>query len=242
MPLNAQITKQQAIDYVMDSIVGNQSDSVNVYMDSLVQTAAYYNLSQYDSIQSPYSNYWLFFIDEMPEYLWGHDCKYVFINQANGDDWSSQKKTPPFQYNFILEEVSVPFTITRKQFDFSIPYVQMSPSIKENCDLFAVLFLGDDGGSGVFWSPMSHLYCALIEQGYPEENIFVLSYDGTASPQTNISLDLNNDGVDDILDIVCNVDNLGDVFSDVKDLMDDDGIYSFLFSHLSISSLLKITL
>jgi len=41
----------------------------------------------------------------MPEYLWGHDCKYVFINQTNGDNWSSQKQTPPFQYNFILEEL-----------------------------------------------------------------------------------------------------------------------------------------
>ncbi len=62
----AQITKQQAIDYVMDSIVGDRSDSVNVWMDSLLQTSSYYSLSAYDSIQSPYSSYWLFFIDEFP--------------------------------------------------------------------------------------------------------------------------------------------------------------------------------
>jgi hypothetical protein len=29
----AQITKQQAISIVMDSVVGNQSDSINVYME-----------------------------------------------------------------------------------------------------------------------------------------------------------------------------------------------------------------
>ncbi len=67
----AQITKQQAIDYVMDSIVVNRTDSVNVFMDSLLQTSSYYNLNAYDSIQSPYSNYWLVFIDEQPEYSWG---------------------------------------------------------------------------------------------------------------------------------------------------------------------------
>ncbi len=30
---HAQITKQQAIDMVMDSVVASSSDSVNVYMD-----------------------------------------------------------------------------------------------------------------------------------------------------------------------------------------------------------------
>lgn len=70
----AQITKQQAISIVMSSVVGNQSDSVNVYMESELQIGAYYVLSPYDSIASTYSDFWLFFIDEQPEYLWGHQC------------------------------------------------------------------------------------------------------------------------------------------------------------------------
>jgi hypothetical protein len=53
----AQITKQQAISIVMDSVVGNQSDSINVYMEPGLQTGAYYVLNPYDSIPSSYSDY-----------------------------------------------------------------------------------------------------------------------------------------------------------------------------------------
>jgi len=75
----SQITKQQAIDFVMDSIVGDQADSMNVYMESDVQTQSYYLTSPYDSILSPYQQYWLFFIDQEPEYYWAHPCEYVQI-------------------------------------------------------------------------------------------------------------------------------------------------------------------
>jgi hypothetical protein len=53
---HAQITKQQAIVLVMDSIVGNQSYSLNVYMDLLMQTSVWYNFAftSLDSIECPY--------------------------------------------------------------------------------------------------------------------------------------------------------------------------------------------
>ena len=234
MPAQAQITKQQAINFVMDSIVGNQSDSVNVYMDSLVQTAAYYNLSPYDSIQSPYSNYWLFFIDEMPEYLWGHDCKYVFINQANGDDYTKQEQSPPFRFNFYMEEVSISLSLTKTQYDFSTNWTNQ-PQTEENCNLYAVLFLGYDYGPeyGYMWNALSHMYCGLLEQGYPEENIFVLSYDGTAGPETNVSLDLNNDNINDILDKECSVENLRSIFEDdlENSMKEGDMLFVYSFNH-----------
>ena len=73
-----QVSKQQAINSVMSSIVGNDADRVIVYMEPLSKTETHYKMSQYDSILAPYANYWLFFIDDMPEYGWGHDCRYVF--------------------------------------------------------------------------------------------------------------------------------------------------------------------
>lgn len=167
----AQITKQQAIDYVLDSIVVNRADSVNVFMDSLLQTSAYYNLNAYDSIQSPYSNYWLFFIDEQPEYSWGHLCNYVFINQTNCNDSIVQKQAPPFQYENKLQEVSITFSVTIQVPNVSIP----GPTFDEdndNCNLYAVLI---NNYPTVRWAHLSHLYTALRETGYPEENIFVLS-------------------------------------------------------------------
>ena len=66
-----QISKQQAITFVMDSIVGVNTDSVNVYMEENLQSSLYYIISPFDSINATYSSYWLFFIDDQPEYLWG---------------------------------------------------------------------------------------------------------------------------------------------------------------------------
>jgi hypothetical protein len=230
----AQISKQQAITFVMDSIVGNQSDSMNVYMDSVVQTQSYYVLSPYDSILSPYSNYWLFFIDEMPEYGWAHSCKYVFIDQNNGDHLIEPKRLPPLRYG-ALEPVSTPIVFTSVPPDFDIPYVPPVYSIPENKHLFAVMFTGGELGNDpniIFWNALSHMYCGLIEHGFPKENIYVLSSNGTVSYQTNPSLDLNNDDVNDILQVPCSKSNLKLVFDTIKDNMDQgDMLYIFVTTH-----------
>ena len=66
--VSAQVSKQDAIDLVFDSIVMNRVDSVNVYMEPFVQADTYYQISPYDSIESPYSSYWLVLIDDLPLY------------------------------------------------------------------------------------------------------------------------------------------------------------------------------
>jgi hypothetical protein len=55
----SQINKQQAIAFVMDSIVGDKADSMNVYMETDQQTGSYYVLSPYDSIAAPFAAYFL---------------------------------------------------------------------------------------------------------------------------------------------------------------------------------------
>ncbi|NOY49460.1 MAG: T9SS type A sorting domain-containing protein [Chlorobi bacterium] len=214
-----QITKQQAIDFVMDSIVNNRSDSVNVYMDSIVQSSTYYNLSPFDSIGSAYSYYYLFFIDQNPLYDWGHECSYIIMDTLNGNFTEIEKYKPPFQYKKNMQQVSVPIDFGKLQFDFSIPYVPKQ-SVNSNCNSYAVLILGDDGGTGYKWSAISHIYCGLLENGYPESNIYVLAYDGTEGEFTNKSLDLDNDGDDDILPIVCNVSNVASIFNDLEENLD----------------------
>jgi len=229
----AQISKQQAITLVMDSVVGNQSDSMNVYIDSAMLTKSYYVLSQYDSILSPYSYYWLFFIDEMPEYGWAHSCKYIFIDQTNGNHWMISKRLPPLRYG-ELEPVSTPIVITSVTPDFNIPYVPPNDSITENNHLFAVMFTGGELNSGdntIFWNALSHMYCGLIEHGFPKDQIFVLSADGDTL-QTNPSLDLNNDTIIDILEKPCSKENLDSVFRNLQNVMDDgDMLYVFVTTH-----------
>ena len=235
MIVTAQISKQQAITFVMDSIVGNQSDSMNVYMDSAVLTQSYYVLSPYDSIPSPYSNYWLFFIDEMPEYGWAHSCKYVFIDENNGDHRIEPKRLPPLKYSEVLDSVSVPIIFPSSPIDFDIPYIPPNFSTPENEHLYAVMFTGGEIGNvsnNFFWNAMSHMYCGLIEHGFPKDNIFVLSIDGTESNQTNPSLDLDQDDVDDISPLPCSVENLENLFTMLGETMDEgDMLYIFVTTH-----------
>lgn len=78
------------------------------------------NVSSYDSIYAIYSDYWLFFIDEQPEYLWGHDCKYVFVSSNNGDFWIKNKNLPPHEYNSIMEDVSISQSYSDNFFPVSV--------------------------------------------------------------------------------------------------------------------------
>ena len=94
----AQVSKQDAIDLVFDSIIMNRVDSVNVYMEPAIQNCEYYVMSPYDSIQSPYNSFWLFFIDENPEYDWGHNCEHVLIDSYSRSHWSVKRRLPPLRY------------------------------------------------------------------------------------------------------------------------------------------------
>lgn len=202
-------------------------------MEPELQTGSYYVLSPYDSIASTSSDYWLFFIDEQPEYLWGHQCSYVFVNHTDGSYYQIEKQLPPFKYNFILEQVSVPFNFTKAQFDFNIDNVPDNTNQNQlNSDKYAVMFLGNDGGSGYMWSALSHTYCGLLGHGYPAENIFVLSYDGTEGSETNYRLDLNNDEIPDILPVPCSSEQLGIIFQQLENELDEgDILYVFATTH-----------
>jgi hypothetical protein len=62
--------------------------------------------------------------------------------------------------------------------DYSVPYAGLQ--VEENAHYYAVLFTGyGQNTEPAFWNHLSHMYCALIEKGFAEENIYVLSGDGT---------------------------------------------------------------
>ncbi|HEY9113807.1 MAG TPA: T9SS type A sorting domain-containing protein [Bacteroidales bacterium] len=232
--LFSQVSKQDAIDFVFDSIVMNRADSVNVYMEPNILSDNYYIISPYDSIEAPFPNYWLFFVDEVPLYLWGHLCTYIFINQANGDYSTTDFNFPPINYQTELDSLSIPFNIKVDSLDFSVHY--NSERAEENSHYYAVIFSGyGQSGNSTWWNQLSHMYCALREKGYPAENIYALSGDGTVGTNDdwkNPSLDLDNDGTDDIINIPCSVDNLNIVFQDLEEEMDeDDLLFIFASSH-----------
>ena len=50
----AQVSKQQAIETVMNTMINRDSVRVNVYVEPLLQTNEFYKLSHYDSISAPF--------------------------------------------------------------------------------------------------------------------------------------------------------------------------------------------
>jgi hypothetical protein len=235
----AQITKKQAISIVMTSIVGDQGDSVNVYMESDVQTTQFYLLSPYDSIPAKFSTYWLFFIDLKPLYGWEHACEYVFINSDNGDTATVAKQVPPYKPETPLSDVSVPFQFTTNPPDFDIQNTHL-PYPSGNSSLYAIMFTGGDPlGNGayspVFWYALSHMYCGLREHGFLKSHIKVLSYSGqqtSHNDHSNPSLDLDNDSSPDILPVPCTKRNIDSIFSLFTNTMTSgDMLYVFVTTH-----------
>ncbi len=234
----AQIAKQEAADLVLNTIVGNKIDSVNVFVEPNVLSSDYYVISPIDSMDVPYNNYWFFFIDEDPEYYWGHDCNYVFVNTENGMYSLYEKQMPPFLYLSFMDDVSISYPIRNYITNFNIDdrdgYIP-TPEANVNDGKYAILLNGGDNNNQIyFWNDLSHNYAALIEHGYPEENIFVLSCDGNSISYGgyNPSMDLDGDGDADIIEKTCTYSNIEDVFEHLSGVIkESDMLYFHSISH-----------
>lgn len=221
----AQVGKQEAINLVMGSVVGSNSTNVNVYMESVLQMDFYYKMSRYDSIASPYSSYWLFFIDDMPEYSWGHDCRYVFVNSNSGIISSTRSHIPPYHYKLYLDVVSEPITFVTPPINTdTTKRTLVNYDYPSNKGKYALLFTGGEisGDSHTaFWNALCHSYCGLLENGFMKENIFVLSCDGGMA---NPSLDFDKDGEPDIMSDSCNLHSIEVVLDSLSTIMQEEDI------------------
>ncbi len=235
LSIKAQITKQEAISILMDSIVGNKSDSVNVFLSSQVVSGDYFNINFYDSINVPYNNYWTGFIDEQPLYLWNHLCTYVFIDETNGNYYIDTQTSPPFGSSTQFDTLSIAIEFSVPQLDYSMHSDSISININVNKHLYAVLFSGfGQNTEPAFWNHLSHMYCSLKEKGFAEENIYALAGNGKVDYTSwgNASLDLDNDSDDDILNIPCSINSLDSIFQVLgSKIKEDDLLYIFVSTH-----------
>ena len=231
---HAQMSKQQATAFVLDTIVGNRIDSVNVYMEPLVQTAAYYRLSPYDSIAAPYSNYWLYFIDDVPNSYWKHDCRYVFCNTSSASYSVTNYYDAPSHYSTALDSVSLPIPMPT----FQTHVISGNHTILPNADIndgkYALLICCDKGElvKPNFWNPLSHTYCSLVEHGYKEDNIYAFCGNGTAASNCMGSLVLDGGTDDDIRKEVCSVANIGYALNSIRlNIKPSDVLYIYIICH-----------
>jgi len=81
--VNAQISRQEATDTVLNYILTNEeTETTNIYLcDSIVIKDS---LTLYDNfkIDLPYDSNWVFFIDYFPTANWDHPCSYLFMKPA----------------------------------------------------------------------------------------------------------------------------------------------------------------
>lgn len=176
--LNAQYTKNEAIDKVLNVILVSDLGKINVYVDSIM-------LSNGDSLKLadgtifglPYEKNWVFFIDDHPFALWAHNSRFIFVSEVDGSYIIEN------QY-FFPEDLSMNYEKIRQiQVPISPPLVQDSgillQPVQSNLHKYAVIIAGED--NPIFWYTTSLVYNTLIQAyGYLKENIFVHYKNGTS--------------------------------------------------------------
>jgi len=168
----SQLTRQQAINLVMNTIVGADSSMVIVYAayDSHTQEQAVILFDE-RTVNCPYSANWIFFINDDPYALWHHPCRFVFVNGENGDYTVVNESLYPVDLYTAYELISsVPGNGQITFPDYTgVELVQDDP----NDHLFAVL-VGQCGGvwNEWQWYDISLIYSTLLEKAL-ERRIFL---------------------------------------------------------------------
>ena len=174
----SQFTRNQAIELVMNDIVGADTVSVNVFaaIDSRTQQQDVVLLDN-RTISCPYTDNWVFFIDDNPNHFWYHACRYVFVSSQNGDYTIVNEDLFPVDLESAYELISsVPGNGQVTVPDYT---GGSAPSGNPNDHLFAVLVGGTS--QSCFWTDISMIYNTLLEKGYKKENIFVHFSDAEGS-------------------------------------------------------------
>jgi hypothetical protein len=189
----SQFTRQQATGLVMDNILGPDTSLVWVY-------AAFSSHSQHQpvvlfddrTVSCPYSDNWVFFLDDDNAALWHHPCRFVFVNGQNGDYTIINESMYPVDMETAYELISfVPYNGQITLPDYT---GEGAPQEEPSDHLFAVL-VGQTGiGNGNVWQwfDISMIYNTLLLKGYKKENIFVLFGYNNGSYGQN-----HNDDLDD---------------------------------------------
>lgn len=171
------------------------------------------------------SSGWTFFIDMMPQAMWGHKAKVVSVSKENEsmvindvnmpldnlDGWSDI--TPVFS-KLRSANANEPYAINSLKYDSNrfLSKGQFKKTSKSSPNSYAVLYCGGSNRDKFFLSFWND--CALTYQllrdvyGIPKENIYVLMSGGPnnttkvmsakSKQYVDMPLDLDRDGINDI--------------------------------------------
>lgn len=200
-----QVTKQQAIQKVINEIVVSDTGRIDVFVsESQLNLNDSIHLAFDTALISPYNYSWVFFVNDHPNAKWTHPCRYIFVDSLTGsfqvineDQFpDSFRDATSSEFDVVLASPTfTPASFPKNQ------NLQASDPIP-NDNLFAVLVVTEDAIKGPkppfypnrFWNDLSLVYNTLIGYGYPRDNIFVHYGDGT-SPRSGNNLDDDLPGI-----------------------------------------------
>lgn len=225
----AQIGKIQAIDSVTSKMTSQELSDYNVLCYPELIQGNEFNLTAYHVLYSPYDTSWLFFTDMIPMAQWDHDCKYLFVDQQTGNITEINSHIPPTDYWYGWEFINYPYPYPQNNHNNDSIQVY-SQSINPDPHKYAVLLCWNEG-EACRWNNLSHIYCGIKRNyGFMDENIFVLSGNGTL-PDT-LSPNLDNEFPINDFDGPCTKDSISDVFNYLSQtLTNEDILFVYATTH-----------
>ncbi len=108
--LQAQYSREQAVDILIEEVVGQDSIQYHHFFSKIEMMFEGDTLwgDGYFSYQiCIYSENWVFFVDDLPLANWAHPCRYIFFDKQNGAYTIIEDNWPPLNY---LDEPDLFFT------------------------------------------------------------------------------------------------------------------------------------
>lgn len=99
--VNAQFTREQAIEIVATEIVGLDSLDIHHLYSKYEKMEAGDTLWMYyqdEYYLCPYNEQWVFFVDDMSNANWAHPSRIIFFNSNTGDYVISPDHWPPYPF------------------------------------------------------------------------------------------------------------------------------------------------
>lgn len=101
IPLQAQFTRDQAINKLIEDVIG--ADSLLYHFFFSKTELMFENDTLRGDVQDtwhicPYAESWVFFIDDLPVAYWAHPCRWIFFDAESGEYHIIQEEWPPLHY------------------------------------------------------------------------------------------------------------------------------------------------
>jgi hypothetical protein len=243
--LSAGITRKEAENIVLLQILSDDIGKVDVYSLITLLSSEDKILISDRQLNCPFPQNWVFFVDDFVFANWDHACRYIFVNEANGEYQIVNETLSPL--NLIDYEKISEMQYSLENHLLTDPEATIENSREPDDHLYAVIINGGYNpaeNDNRFWNNMSAIFCTLTQvYGYKPENIYVHSADGTlANNHHNMDFDgpiIRPNSID--IKYPAFYDDIEDTFENLEaELGSDDQLFVYVTDHGALPT--RITL